>query len=432
MQVSVEKTSELSRKMTVSVPEEVLQEKMAARLKLLAREVKMHGFRPGKVPQHIIKKIYGDRVLAEITEDLIKTTYHEALQEQNLKPIGDQNIQPLRGTEGFQYTAEFDVYPEIPLETVGQIEVSRPIAAVQEADVDGVIENMRLQKKHWRIVSHPSKEHDHVKISFSCVVEGENVSDGKVSNYSVVCGAKQMIPGFEENLIGLKVGDNKKFELPFPEKYGNEKLAGKVGEFEVDVISVEESVLPEIDGAFIKSWGIDGSVDDFREAIKSKLERDLERVLREKLRSAVLNALYEKFQIAVPNFLVNRDIEMMMKAYTETLKEQKQDVSNILREPFESRAKRRVALGLILNKVVHDNNMQADDAELRSTIEDMVKDRENPEDAVKWHYADENRLEDVRQMILDGRAVDWLITQVKISDVPISFSDAMNTQGQGI
>ena len=219
MQVSVEKTSELSRKMTVSVPEEVVQEKMAARLKSLAREVKIDGFRPGKVPQHVVKKMYGDRVRGEIAGDLIQSTYFEALQDQDLRPAGYPHIHPSDEAEGFKYTAEFEVYPEISLEGVEQIEVSRPVATVQDADVDDMIEKLRAQKKTWTIVERESQEHDRVTISFSGASEGENFTDGKVENYQVEIGAKQMIPGFEENLIGLKAGDNKTFEVSFPEEY---------------------------------------------------------------------------------------------------------------------------------------------------------------------------------------------------------------------
>ncbi len=431
MQVSVEKTSELSRKMTVSVPEEVVQEKMAARLKSLAREVKIDGFRPGKVPQHVVVKMYGDRVRGEIAGDLIQTTYYEALQEQDLRPAGHPHIHSSDETEGFKYTAEFEIYPEISLEGVEQIEVSRPVATVQDVDVDGMIEKLRAQKKSWAIVERASKEHDRVTISFSGACEGESFTDGKVENYQVEVGAKQMIPGFEENLIGLKAGVNKTFEVPFPEEYGNEKLAGKVAEFEVEVISVEEPVLPEIDDAFIKAYGIEGSMDAFREDIKSNLESELEQALRGKLKNAVMNALYEKIQIAVPNTLVDQEVESMMKPYIETAKRQRMKLEDLKlpRDLFEEQAKRRVALGLILGEVIHKNEIKVDDNKVRSTIEDMAKSYERPRDVVDWYYSDESRLNDVRQMVLENQTIDWLVARAKVSDQAINFNDAMSKQG---
>ncbi|MGZ8163409.1 MAG: trigger factor [Methylobacter sp.] len=434
MQVSVEKTSELSRKMTVCVPEEVVQEKMAARLKSLAREVKIDGFRPGKVPQHVIKKMYGERVRGEIAGDLIQSTYYEALQAQDLKPAGYPHIQPEDEAEGFKYIAEFEVYPEISLEGVEQIKVSRPVATVQEVDIDGMIEKLRAQKKTWSVVDRASQEHDRVTISFSGVSEGENFTDGKVENYPVEIGAKQMIPGFEENLIGLTVGANKTFEVTFPEEYGNEKLTGKVAEFEVEVTSVEEPTLPEIDDAFIKAYCIEGSVEAFREDIKNNLESELEQALRGKLKNAVMDALYEKIQILVPNALVDQEVESMMKPYIENAKRQKMKPEDVKlpRDLFEQRAKRRVALGLILGEIIDKNNIKLDDNKVRSTIEDMAKSYERPSDVIEWYYSDQSRLNDVRQMVLENQTIDWLVAQAKVSDEVISFSDAMNKQGQGV
>ncbi|WP_432741217.1 trigger factor [Methylobacter sp. G7] len=434
MQVSVEKTSELSRKMTVCVPEEVVQEKMAARLKSLAREVKIDGFRPGKVPQHVIKKMYGERVRGEIAGDLIQATYYEALKEQDLKPAGYPHIQPEDEAEGFKYIAEFEVYPEISLDGVEQIEVSKPVATVQDVDVDGMIEKLRAQKKSWSVVARASQEHDRVTISFSGVSEGENFTDGKVENYPVEIGAKQMIPGFEENLIGLAAGANKTFEVTFPEEYGNEKLTGKVAEFEVEVISVEEPILPEIDDAFIKAYGIEGSVEAFREDIKSNLEGELEQALHGKLKNAVMDALYEKIQILVPNALVDQEVESMMKPYIENAKRQKMKPEDVKlpRDLFEERAKRRVALGLILGEIIDKNNIKLDDNKVRSTIEDMAKSYERPSDVIEWYFSDESRLNDVRQMVLENQTIDWLVAQAKVSDEAISFSDAMSKQGQGV
>ncbi len=431
MQVSVEKTSELSRKMTVSVPEEVVQEKMAARLKSLAREVKIDGFRPGKVPQHVIKKMYGDRVRGEIAGDLVETTYYKALEENDLRPAGYPHIHPSDEGEGFKYTAEFEVYPEISLEGVEQLEVLRPVAAVQDVDVDDMIEKLRAQKKTWAVVERASQEHDRVTISFSGESEGENFTDGKVENYQVEIGAKQMIPGFEDNLIGLKAGDNKSFEVSFPEEYGNEKLAGKVAKFDVEVTSVEESALPEIDDAFIKAYGIEGSVDTFREDIRSNLESELEQALRGKLKNSVMNALYEKIQITVPNTLVDSEIESMMKPYIETAKRQKMKLEDLKlpRDAFEEQAKRRVALGLILSEIIHKNEIKVDDNKVRSTIEDMAKSYERPSDVVEWYYSDKTRLNDVRQMVLENQTIEWLVERAKVSDEAISFSDAMNKQG---
>jgi len=433
MQVSVEKTSELSRKMTVSVPEAVVQEKMAVRLKSLARDVKIDGFRPGKVPQQVVKKMYGDRVRGEIASDLINETYFDAIEGQDLKPVGHPHIQPLDEVDGFKYTAVFEVYPEISLEGVTQLEVLRPVATVNDSDVDQMIEKLRAQKQTWHIVDRPAQEQDNITISFSGTSEGENFTEGRVEDFQVVCGSKKMIPGFEENLVGLEVGAHKTFTINFPEEYGNEKLAGKAAEFDVDVIKVEEPLLAEIDEVFVKAYGIeDGSVESFRVDVKNNMERELELALRGKLKGSVMDALYEKIPLTIPNSLVDIEIENLMKPYIETAKRQKKNLDDLPlpRDMFEGRAKRRVALGLILGEIIQKNAIKLDDDKVRSTIEDMAKSYERPQDVVNWYYTDESRLNEVQQMVLEDQTIEWLVAQAKVSDEQVNFSDVMDRQQQ--
>jgi trigger factor len=431
MQVSVEKTSELSRKMTVSVPEAVVQEKMAVRLKSLARDVKIDGFRPGKVPQQVVKKMFGDKVRGEIASDLINETYFDAIEGQDLKPVGRPHIQPLDEVDGFKYTAVFEVYPVISLEGVTQLEVLRPVATVNDSDVDQMIEKLRAQQQTWHIVDRPAQEQDNITISFSGTSEGENFTEGRVEDFQVVCGSKKMIPGFEENLLGLEVGAHKTFTLNFPEEYGNEKLAGKTAEFDVDVIKVEELLLAEIDEVFVKAYGIeDGSVESFRVDVKNNMERELELALRGKLKGLVMDALYEKIPLTVPNSLVDSEIENLMKPYIETAKKQKKNLDELQlpRDMFEVRAKRRVALGLILGEIIQKNAIKLDGDKVRSTIEDMAKSYERPQDVVNWYYTDESRLNEVQQMVLEDQAIEWLVAQAKVSDEQVNFSDVMDRQ----
>ena len=431
MQVSVEKTSELSRKMTVSVPEAVVQEKMAERLKSLARSVKIDGFRPGKVPQHVVKKMYGDRIRGEIASELIKATYYDALQDQDLKPAGHPYIEPVDETEGFKYTAVFEVYPEITLEGIDQLEVVRPVAAVSDSDVENMIEKLRAQQQSWHIVDRPAQEHDRVTISFSGTSEGENFTDGRVEDFQVVCGSKKMIPGFEDNLVGLETGSNKTFTLTFPEDYDNKVLAGKVAQFAVDVIKVEEPLLPEVDEDFVKAYGIeDGSVESFREDVRNNMDRELEQALRSKLKSSVMDALYEKIQLTVPNTLVDMEVDSLMKPYIETAKRQKMKLEDLKlpRDVFEEQAKRRVALGLILGEIIQKNAIKLDSNKVRSTIEDLARSYERPDDVINWYYSDESRLTDVQQMVLEDQVIEWLVARAKVSDETVNFNDVMDRQ----
>ncbi len=431
MQVSVEKTSELSRTMTVCIPEAVVQKKMADRLKSLAREIKIDGFRPGKVPQEVVKKMYGERVRGEIAGDLIKDTYYDALEGQDLKPAGHPHIQPLDEIDGFKYTAVFEVYPEISLKGIDELEIVRPLSSVSDADVDGMIEKLRVQKQTWRVVDRPAQNSDNVTISFSGTSEGENFTDGKLEDFKVICGQKKMISGFEDNLLGLTAGTHKTFILNFPEDYGNEKLAGKAAEFEVDVVEVEEPVLAEIDEAFIKAYGIeDGLIGSFRADVKNNMQRELDQALRSKLKSSVMDALYGKVKLTVPNTLIDVEMESLMKPYIETAKRQKMKLEDLKlpRDSFEDQAKRRVALGLILGEVIQKESIKLDNDKVRSTIEDMAKSYERPEDVVAWYYSDESRLNEVQQMVLEDQVVEWLVTQAKVSDETVNFNDVMDKQ----
>lgn len=431
MQVSVEKTSELSRTMTVCIPEAVVQKKMADRLKSLAREIKIDGFRPGKVPQEVVKKMYGERVRGEIAGDLIKDTYYDALEGQDLKPAGHPHIQPLDEIDGFKYTAVFEVYPEISLKGIDELEIVRPLSSVSDTDVDGMIEKLRVQKQTWRVVDRPAQNSDNVTISFSGTSEGENFTDGKLEDFKVICGQKKMISGFEDNLLGLTAGAHKTFILNFPEDYGNEKLAGKAAEFEVDVVEVEEPVLAEIDEAFIKAYGIeDGLIESFRADVKNNMQRELDQALRSKFKSSVMDALYGKVKLTVPNTLVDVEIESLMKPYIETAKRQKMKLEDLKlpRDSFEDQAKRRVALGLILGEVIQKESIKLDNDKVRSTIEDMAKSYERPEDVVAWYYSDESRLNEVQQMVLEDQVVEWLVAQAKVSDETVNFNDVMDKQ----
>jgi trigger factor len=309
--------------------------------------------------------------------------------------------------------------------------VVRPVATVSDSDVENMIEKLRAQQQSWHIVDRPAQEHDRVTISFSGTSEGENFTDGRVEDFQVVCGSKKMIPGFEDNLVGLETGSNKTFTLTFPEDYDNKVLAGKVAQFAVDVIKVEEPLLPAIDEDFVKAYGIeDGSVESFREDVRNNMDRELEQALRSKLKSSVMDALHEKIQLTVPNTLVDMEVDSLMKPYIETAKRQKMKLEDLKlpRDVFEEQAKRRVALGLILGEIIQKNAIKLDSNKVRSTIEDLARSYERPDDVINWYYSDESRLTDVQQMVLEDQVIEWLVARAKVSDETVNFNDVMDRQ----
>ena len=433
MQVSVEKTSELSRKMTVSLPEDMVQEKMEARYKSLAREVKIDGFRPGKVPVRVVKKMYSDRVRGEVTGDLVQSTYYKALQEQELVPVGHPRISPIEETAGFEYIAEFEVYPEVSLEGLPKLEIVRPVATVEQTDQDAMVDKLRDQKKEWEVVERASEKDDRVTIHFSGVCEGDNFTDGKVEDYPVEIGSGNMIPGFDEELIGLKTGASKTFKIIFPEEYGKKELAGKEAEFDIEVTKIETPTLPEINEEFIKTYGIkDGTVESFNTDVKANMERELAQGLKGVLKNSVMDALYDNIQIEVPNAAVDQEIQNLMKPYEANAKQQNMRLEDLdlPKEMFEEQAKRRVALGLLLSEIIQKNEIKVDDSIVRTTIEEMANSYERPEDVIDWYYSDETRLNEIKQMVLEDQAVDWIVNQAQVTEENVSFDDVMEKQSK--
>ncbi len=429
MQVSVEKTSEIVRKMTVNIPEEVVQEKMEARFKSLAREIKLDGFRPGKVPVSVVKKQYGNRVRGEILGDLMQSSYFDALTEQSLNPAGQPHIVPDEQKEGLQYVAEFEVYPTIELDNLENLALSRMTAEVGDSDLNEMIDKLREQKKDWREVERASQQGDRVTIHFSGESEGENFTDGKVEDFKVEIGAKQMISGFEDALIGLQKGEAKSFEATFPEGYGNPKLSGKTAQFDIELVGVEEAVIPELNEEFIVSYGIeDGDLAAFQEDIRNNMERELGMALSRKLKNQVMDAVYENVSVTLPNALVDQEIESMTKSYVENAKRQNITPSDdeLAREQFEEQARRRVALGLILSDVIQKHEINVDNERVKSTLEDLAQGYGDPDEIIKWYYQDESRLNEIKQMVLEDQVVDWIVSHAQVTDEAVSFEDAMN------
>jgi trigger factor len=353
------------------------------------------------------------------------------LQQQDLSPAGYPNLQPVDKEQGFEYIAEFEVYPEVSLDAVADLEISRPSATVIDADVEAMIEKLRQQKKTWVEVERKSEAQDRVTIHFAGTSEGENFTDGKVENYAVEIGGQQMIPGFEDELKGLAAGDKKTFSIVFPEKYNSEKLAGKTAEFEIELVKVEEPALPELDAEFIKAYGVeDGDVNSFRADVRANMERELLQGLKNKLKNNVMDALYEKVEITVPNALIDQEIQALMQPYAERAQKMRLKLEDLQlpRDMFENQAKRRVTLGLLLGEIISQNEIKIDDEKVRSVIEDMAKSYEKPEDVINWYYADKKRLSDVQQMVMEDQAVEWVISKAKVSDETVGFSDVMEKQ----
>lgn len=433
MQVSVETTSELSRKLTVQIPEDQIQEKIAKRLQSLAHQVKIDGFRPGKVPQGVVKKRYGMQVREEVLSDLIQTTFADAVRDEQLKPAGAPEIKAHKADEGegLEYEANFEVLPEFVLMPLETLEVKRFVSEVTEADVDTMIARLREQRKTWHEVERPAAEGDRAVISFEGWLGEESFTNGRVESFPVVLGSRQMIPGFEDNLLGAQAGTKLEFELEFPEDYPGEKMAGKTGRFAIDVAKVEESVLPEVDAEFAKSYGVgDGDLTAFRNDIRSNMEREMRRALQARTKSSVMDQLHARNTITLPKVLIEDELKDLLQPYRESARQRKQMLDEArLKEQLDPVARRRVALALVLGKLIDAYNLTVDPARVRSTVEDLSMSYEDSEEVVRWYYAEKGRLREVENVVMEDQIVDLVLEKANTTEERIDFHELMQAAG---
>ncbi len=429
MQVSVEATSELSRKMTVTVPEEKIRQQVESRLQSLSSKVKIDGFRPGKVPATVVRKRYGQQVREEVLSDLIQSSFYDAVRSEKLNPAGAPHIQANKADEGegLEYEASFEILPEfvpMPLET---LEARRFVSSVGEDDVDGMIQRLREQRKTWQAAERPSASGDRVIIAFDGTHEGESFTNGRVEDFPVILGSGQMIPGFEDRLIGTRAGDELAFELDFPAEYPGEKLAGKTGHFSITVKGVEVSVLPEVDADFIKSFGIQsGILEDFKADIRVNMEREMRRALKSRTKGSVMDQLFDKNAIQLPTVLVQDELNDLIKPYRESARKHKQALDEDgLKSQLEPLARRRVALALILGKIIDAHGIKVDPARVRAAVEDLAASYEDADEVVRWYYADPSRLREIENMAVEDQVVDLVLEKGKTQEETIDFQALM-------
>lgn len=429
MQVSMQTTSELGRKLTIQLPEDDIQEKVAARLKKVARNARIDGFRPGKAPFSVVVKRYGSQVREEVMSDLVYSSFQDALKEQQLRPAGMPRITPQNTAEGqgLAYDAEFEVYPEVKLAPLENLSVKTPVSAITDQDMDAMVQRLREQRMTWREVDRAAKEGDRVTINFEGSENGVNFTNGVTENYAAVLGGKQLLADFEKQLIGKSAGDHIEFEMAFPADYGNSALAGKTAQFRVDVLKNEESVLPEIDAEFVKTYGIeDGDIDAFKQDVRDNMTREMERAIQARRKQAVMDALYEANPLTLPASLIDSEIEQLMTPYRQSAEQRHQPFNaQMLRPTFEKTAGRRVALGLLLSEVIQRNEIRVDPNQVRALVENIGHSYQQPEEAIKWYYAKPERLREVEHRVLEDQAVEFVLSKAKQETEKVAFDELM-------
>ncbi|NOQ69019.1 MAG: trigger factor [Gammaproteobacteria bacterium] len=424
MQVSVEAGDGLERKLTVQVPAETVESEVNNRLNSLKNTARIDGFRPGKVPLKVIRQKYSATILQEVAGELMQSTFREALTQENLNPAGDPNIQSQDLVIGqvMEYTATFEVYPEITLTPVADLSIEKIEASVEDSDVDNMIDVLRKQKMDWMEVDRASANDDRISIDFVGTVDGEKFDGGSANDMPMVLGAGQMIPGFEENLTGLKASEETTFKVPFPDDYAAKELAGKEAEFAVTVKKVEEAKLPEVDEEFAKTFGVEsGDVDQLKSEIKANMERELTKRLRTLLKQNVMDTLVNANPVDVPSATVLQEAETLKKQT-----EVQTPGSNMSVDAFMDDAKRRVQLGMLLAEVAKVSSLNINADMLKSRIEEMAKDYDDPAEFVNYYMANQELLRGVETLVMEDAVVDWVAEQATVTSENSNFDDVMN------
>ena len=428
MQVSVEAGEGLERKLTVQVPAETVEMEVNNRLNSIKNTVKMDGFRPGKVPLKVVKQKYSGTVLQEVAGELMQSSFREALTQENLNPAGDPVIhaEDLELGKVMEYTATFEVYPEVALSPISDLSIEKIEAVVDGGDVDKMIEVLRKQKMDWVEVDRASADGDRISIDFVGTVDGEKFDGGSANDMPMVLGAGQMIPGFEEKLTGLKASDETTFKVPFPEDYAAKELAGKEAEFAVTVKKVEEPKLPEIDEEFAKAFGVEsGDTEQLMSDIKANMDRELDRKLRAILKGNVMDALVAANPLDVPAAVVEQEAETLKKQT-----EVQTPGSTLTVDAFMDDAKRRVQLGLILAEVAKMSSLNIDADMIKARIEEMAQDYDDPDEFVRYYMGNQELLSGVQTLVMEDKVVDWIVDQASVSAKNSTFDEVMNPQSK--
>ena len=427
MQVSVESTSALERKLNISVPAERIESEVTKRLQQTAKRAKVSGFRPGKVPMSIIRQRYEADARQDVLGDVIQATFYEAVVAEKLNPVGQPSIEPklFEKDQGLEYVATFEVFPEFEVQGLEGIEVERQFAEVTSTDVDNMLDILRKQNTSFVEVERAAENGDQVTINFVGSIDGEAFAGGTADNVPLVLGSGRMIPGFEDALVGCKAGDTKAITPTFPEDYQNLDLAGKTAEFTVIVNKVEAPELPELNEDFFAMFGnTEGGLDGFRAEVQKNMERELNQAIKAKVKTQVMDGLLAANEIEVPRALISSEVDRLrVQAVQQFGGNIKPD--QLPAELFTEQAKRRVALGLIVAQMVKQFEIKADDAQVRSTIEEMAAAYQEPQQVIEWYYKNEQQLEDVRAVVLEEQVVDTVLGKAKVTDSTVSYEEAV-------
>lgn len=429
MQVSVEKTSGLERRITIGVPAEQVDSEVVKRLRDAAKKVRIDGFRVGKVPLKIVKQRFGESVRQEVLGEVINRTYFEALQKEDINPAGMPSIDTTKNAEGedLEYIATIEVYPEVELPDFSTFSINKPIATVEDSDVDKTIENLRSQQASWEEVDRPAQDGDQVMIDYRGTKDGEEFEGGQAENQPLVLGSKSMILGFEDGIIGMKAGEEKVLQLTFPEDYQAEELKGAAVEFSIKLHKVSEQKLPELEEEFFKRFGVEeGGLDAFKVEVKRNMERELENAQKTLVKNQAMDALYESKEVAIPKALVSSEIDTLRKQMVQQFGDAAKnfDAASLLPDSmFEEQAKKRVALGLLVSEIIKADELKPDEEKVQEAIGQMAATYHEPEAVIQYYSSNREAKANIEAMVLEDQVVDNILSKATVNEEHTTYED---------
>lgn len=434
MQVTVENTGPLERKLHVEVPEEKIATEVQNRLQTLSRTTRIQGFRPGTAPMKVIEKKYANRVRQEVIGEVVQSSFYEALTQENLRPAGRPTIDPMKAEQGggLVYTATFEVYPEIKQLPAEKLKIEKPVCDVSDADVEKMIDTVRKQRSELQPVDRVAREGDTLTIDFKGSMDDQPFDGGEASDFNIELGSKRFIAGFEEGLIGARAGEDRSLDLVFPEDYPKAELAGKKANFAVTVKAVNEPVLPALDDEFFASIGVkEGGLEAFKSEIRKNMEREIEQTLFNQTKSRVLESLHAANKVDLPQALVRQEAERLNEQLRKNLKMRGIDTGGKGNDEAEiesltPQAEKNVSLQLLITDLIKTHEIKAEPAKVRQLIEKVAAGYQDPTEVINWYYSDKQRLAEVEALALEDEVVSWILSRAKVSEKQISFDDLMN------
>jgi trigger factor len=429
MQVSVETLAGLERKLVIDIPASDVEQEIAKRLDQVSRTARIDGFRKGKIPMRVIKQRYGQGVRQEVLGEQMQQGFIKAVTQEKLNPAGMPAVEPIVDEEGkdFQFAATFEIYPEVEVAGFEKIEVEKFASEVTDADLDNMVDILRKQQAKFAVTDAAAKDGDKVKIDFDGYVDGEAFEGGKAGGYDLTLGSNSMIPGFEDQIAGMKAGDEGSIKVTFPAEYQSEALAGKDAEFKITVHQVEASELPELNQEFFKLFGVDSDdVESFRKDVRGNMERELKQAVQRNTKNQALEGLLEQNSIDVPAALVDQEIQRLQEqAFQQFGGGQEFKPGMLPNELFQPQAERRVKLGLLINAAIEQLEIKADDAKVEALIEDMASTYQDPEQVKEYYKSNKEQRAQLEALALEEQVVETILEKAIVTEKDSSYEEVI-------